>query len=47
MNPSIKGIAMAALALLLTNPVTPVVALPQKTNQPPTDERSQLSKKLL
>lgn len=31
MNPSIKGIAMAALALLLTNPV---VALPQKTNQP-------------
>lgn len=41
MNPSIKGIAMAALALLLTNPVTPVVALPQKTNQPPTDERSQ------
>ena len=41
MNPSIKGIAMAALALLLTNPVTPVVALPQKTNQPPADERSQ------
>ncbi|MBW4453394.1 MAG: hypothetical protein KME55_12220 [Nostoc indistinguendum CM1-VF10] len=38
MNPSIKGIAMAALALLLTNPV---VALPQKTNQPPTDARSQ------
>ncbi|MDZ8222766.1 hypothetical protein [Nostoc sp. ChiVER01] len=38
MNPSIKGIAIAALALLLTNPV---VALPQKTNQPPTNARSQ------
>lgn len=44
MNPSIKGIAMAALALLLTNPV---VALPQKTNQPPTDARSQPSKDTL
>lgn len=36
MNPSIKGIAMAALALLLTNPV---VALPQKTNQPLNNSR--------
>ncbi|MEH2433354.1 MAG: hypothetical protein V7K25_03725 [Nostoc sp.] len=36
MNPSIKSIATVALALLLTNPV---VALPQKTNQPPTDAR--------
>ncbi|MBG1243417.1 hypothetical protein [Nostoc sp. NZL] len=41
MNPSIKGIVTAALALLLTNSATPVVALPQKTNQPPTDARSQ------
>ncbi|MBC6434350.1 hypothetical protein FM036_28625 [Nostoc sp. HG1] len=41
MNPSIKGIATAALALLLTNSATSVVALPQKTNQPPTDARSQ------
>ncbi|MBD2560316.1 MULTISPECIES: hypothetical protein [Nostoc] len=41
MNPSIKGIATAALALLLTNSATLVVALPQKTNQPPTDARSQ------
>ncbi|MGF2034237.1 MAG: hypothetical protein RMZ43_002740 [Nostoc sp. CmiVER01] len=38
MNQSIKGIAIAALALLLTNPV---VALPHKTNQPPTNARSQ------
>ncbi|MFS0514486.1 hypothetical protein ACEYW6_07125 [Nostoc sp. UIC 10607] len=41
MNPSIKGIATAALALLLTNSATLVVALPQKINQPPTDARSQ------
>ncbi|MEH2444915.1 MAG: hypothetical protein V7K18_03750 [Nostoc sp.] len=47
MNPSIKGIAMAALALLLTNPATPVIALPQKTNQPPTDARLRPSKDTL
>ncbi|WP_196528326.1 hypothetical protein [Nostoc commune] len=41
MNPSIKGIATVALALLLTNPATPVVALPQTTNQPSTGARSQ------
>ena len=44
MNPSIKGIATGALGLLLTNPV---VALPQKTNQPVTVAKSQLSKDTL
>ncbi|MCC5626442.1 hypothetical protein LC574_36500, partial [Nostoc sp. CHAB 5715] len=47
MNPSTKGIATVALALLLTNPATPVVALPQKTNQPPTDASTQPSKDTL
>ncbi|MCC5630541.1 hypothetical protein [Nostoc sphaeroides] len=44
MNPSIKGIATVALALLLTNPVA---ALPQKTNQPVTVAKSQPSKDTL
>ena len=39
MNPPIKGIATAALAILLCNSAAPVVALPQKTNQPPTNAR--------
>ncbi|MEA5627509.1 hypothetical protein [Nostoc sp. UHCC 0251] len=41
MKPSIKGIATAALALVLTNLAISVVALPHKTNQPPTDARTQ------
>ena len=47
MNPSIKGMATVALALLLTNPATPVVALPQKTSQSQTYARSQSLKDTL